>query len=60
MSPRFLAALLATFLASQAARAQAPDVPIESSAPLVLNAGLLEKAKMNEAAAKAAAEKPAP
>ena len=45
MSPRFLVALLATFLASPVVRAQAPDVPIESSAPLILNAVLLEKAK---------------
>ena len=45
MSLRLLAAILAAFVASLPARAQAPDVPIESSAPLMLSAALLEKAK---------------
>ena len=45
MSPRILTAALVAFFSSLPARAQAPDVPIESSAPLNLNAALLEKAK---------------
>ena len=46
MSSRILAAVLLTaFIAPFPAFAQAPDVPIESSTPLMLNDALLEKAK---------------
>ena len=47
MTPQAIAAIFATaLLLPSSLRAQAPDVPIESNEPLMLNEALLEKAKV--------------